>query len=145
MKAVVCSRYGSPDVLEIRDIPKPAAKDDEVLIKLRATTVTSADFRVRSGTVPRGFGILARLFLGFSGPRQPILGTELAGDVESVGRNVRRFKVGDPVFAFSGARMGCYVEYKSMREDGPLALKPARLSYEKRPRSRSAGRRHWRS
>jgi NADPH:quinone reductase-like Zn-dependent oxidoreductase len=130
VKAIVCSRYGPPDVLEIRDIPKPTPKDNEVLIKVRATTVTSGDFRVRSGILPRGFGVLAPLFLGFSGPRQSILGTELAGDIESVGSNVRRFKAGDPVFAFAGASMGCYVEYKVMPEDGPLAPKPANLSYE---------------
>jgi NADPH:quinone reductase-like Zn-dependent oxidoreductase len=130
VKAIVCRRYGSPDVLEITDIPKPEARNNEVLIRVRATTVTSGDWRVRSGIVPRGFGVLARLFLGFSGPRQPILGTELAGDIESVGRNVRRFKVGDPVFAATGARMGCYVEYKCLPEDGPLAPKPANLTYE---------------
>jgi NADPH:quinone reductase-like Zn-dependent oxidoreductase len=130
VKAIVCRRYGSPDVLEVRDVPKPTAKDDEILIKVRATTVTSGDWRVRSGTVPRGFGVLAPLALGISGPRQPILGTELAGDVESVGKNVRRFKVGDPVFAFTGTRMGCYVEYKCIPESGPVALKPANLTYE---------------
>jgi len=126
----VCRKYGPPDVLEITDIPKPEVKHNEVLIKVRATTVTSGDWRVRSGIVPRGFGMLARLFLGFSGPRQPILGTELAGDIEAVGRDVRRFKAGDPVFAFTGTRMGSYVEYKCLPEDGPLAPKPAHLSYE---------------
>ena len=126
----MCRKYGPPDVLEITDIPKPEVKHNEVLIKVRATTVTSGDWRVRSGIVPRGFGMLARLFLGFSGPRQPILGTELAGDIEAVGRDVRRFKAGDPVFAFTGTRMGSYVEYKCLPEDGPLAPKPAHLSYE---------------
>jgi NADPH:quinone reductase-like Zn-dependent oxidoreductase len=130
VKAVVCRKYGPPDVLEITDMPKPEAKANEVLIKVRATTVTSGDWRVRSGIVPRGFGMLARLFLGFSGPRQPILGTELAGDIEAVGRDVRRFKVGDSVFAFTGSKMGGYVEYKCLPEDGPLAPKPANLSYE---------------
>jgi NADPH:quinone reductase-like Zn-dependent oxidoreductase len=111
-------------------IPVTISGRHEVLIKVRATTVTSGDWRVRSGIVPRGFGMLARLFLGLSGPRQPILGTELAGDIEAVGRDVRRFKVGDPVFAFTGSRMGAYVEYKCLPEGGPLAPKPANLSYE---------------
>lgn len=130
MKAIFCRRYGPPDVLEIRDVPKPAPQDNQVLIKVRATTVTSGDWRVRSRILPRGFGVLAPLILGFRAPRQPILGTELAGDVEAVGRDVRRFKVGDPVFAFGGTGMGCYVEYKAVSEDGLIAPKPANLGYE---------------
>jgi NADPH:quinone reductase-like Zn-dependent oxidoreductase len=129
MKAIVCARYGPPDVLELKEVGKPAPRDHEVLIKIHATTVTSGDWRVRSLDVPVGFGLLARVALGLSGPRQPILGTELAGEVESVGAGVTRFKAGDQVFAFSGAGMGCHAEYKCMPEDGPVALKPANLTY----------------
>ncbi len=130
MKAITYSRFGSPEVLELKDIPKPSPKDHEVLIKVHATTVTAADWRARSLNVPKGFGLLVRFFFGFFRPRQPILGMELSGEIESVGKAVRRFKVGDPVFAFSGFRWGCYVEYKCVPEDGALALKPANLSYE---------------
>jgi NADPH:quinone reductase-like Zn-dependent oxidoreductase len=130
MRAVVYDKYGPPDVLRLAELPKPIPKDNEVLIKTRATTVTSGDWRVRSLEVPAGFGLLSRLALGISGPRQKILGSELAGQIESVGRNVTRFKAGDEVFAFPGLRMGSYVEYKCMPEDGPLALKPANLSFD---------------
>jgi NADPH:quinone reductase-like Zn-dependent oxidoreductase len=130
MKAIVYERYGPPDVLRIKEVPKPAPRDNEVLIEIRATTVTSGDWRVRSLDVPTGFGLISRLMFGVFGPRQPVLGTELAGDVEAVGKDVSRFKIGDPVFAFSGAGMGCYAEYKCMPEDGAVALKPANLTYD---------------
>lgn len=130
MKAIVYERYGPPEVLELREVAKPTPKDNEVLIKTYATTVTTGDWRVRSLNVPVGFGLIGRLVLGISRPRQPILGTELAGEIESVGKDVSKFKVGDQVFAFSGAGMGCHAEYKCMPEDGPVALKPANLTYD---------------
>lgn len=130
MKAYACTKYGPPEVLELRDVPTPTPKEDEVLIKVRATTVSSGDWRVRSGEVPRGFGFLLRLALGWSGPRQSILGTELAGDIEAVGKNVRSFRAGDAVLAFSGASMGCHAEYKVMRESAAVVPKPARLTYD---------------
>ena len=130
MKAVVYRRYGSPDVLELVDVPKPAPKDDEILIRVLATTVSVADWRARSLSVPPGFGPFARLVFGVFRPRQPILGTELAGEVAAVGKSVRNFKVGDQVFAFPGIGMGAHAEYKSMPENGAVALKPANLSYE---------------
>lgn len=130
MKAVVYEKYGPPEVLQLKEVDKPAPKDNEVLIKTHATTVTSGDWRVRSLNVPAGFGLITRLVFGVTKPRQPILGTELAGIVESVGKNVRKFKVGDHVFAFSDAAMGCHAEYKCMPEDGAMALKPANLTYE---------------
>jgi NADPH:quinone reductase-like Zn-dependent oxidoreductase len=105
-------------------------KDDEVLIKVRATTVTSGDWRVRSLTLPRGFRLLGRAAIGMFGPRQPILGTELAGDIEAVGKSVRTLKVGDAVLAFSGVAMGCHAEYKAMREGSAIVRKPANLTYE---------------
>jgi NADPH:quinone reductase-like Zn-dependent oxidoreductase len=130
MKAIVYERYGPPDVLELREIAKPTPKDNEVLIKVHATTVTSGDWRVRSLDLPVGFGLISRLVFGISKPRQPILGTELAGEVEAVGKDVSKFKAGDQVFATSGASMGCYAQYKCMAEDGAVALKPANLSYD---------------
>lgn len=130
MRAYVCTKYGPPEVLELRDVPKPVPKDDEVLIKVRATTVNSGDWRVRSRNVPPGFGLLVRLALGWSGPRQPILGTELAGDVEEVGKSVRAFRAGDAVVAFSGVGMGCHAEYKVIRESAAIVPKPARLTYD---------------
>lgn len=130
MKAVLYSRYGAPDVLELKEIPKPTPKDNEVLIKVRATTVTAADHRARACDTPRGFGLFAPLVFGVGKPRQPILGGELAGRIEAVGASVKQFKAGDDVFAFSGAGFGCYVEYKCMPEDGTLALKPPNLTHE---------------
>jgi NADPH:quinone reductase-like Zn-dependent oxidoreductase len=130
MKAVVYERYGPPDVLQFKDVEKPTPKRNEVLIKILATTVTSGDWRVRSLNVPAGFGLMMRLVFGVSKPRQPILGTELAGVVESVGEDVSLFKAGDAVFAFSDAGMGCYAEYKCMPQDGAIALKPANLRFE---------------
>ncbi len=129
MKAIVYERYGPPEVLQLREVDKPTPKDNEVLIKTYATTVTSGDWRVRSLNVPAGFGLIVRLVFGVLRPKQPILGTELAGVVETVGRDVRKFKVGNPVFAFSDTAMGCHAEYKCMPEDGPVALKPANLTY----------------
>ena len=130
MKAIVCSRYGSPDVLQVKELPKPVPADKEVLIKVHATTVTAGDWRVRSMDVPTGFRLLARLALGIRKPRQPILGTELSGEIEAVGKAVTRFEPGDQVFAFNDLRMGCHVEWKCMPEDGAVVAKPANLSHE---------------
>lgn len=130
MRAMVYEKYGAPEVLHLKELPKPVCDPHEVLIRSHATTVSSGDWRVRSLEVPAGFGLMARLALGVFGPRQPILGTELAGEIEAVGAGVSKFKVGDQVLAFSGVRMGCHVEYKTFSEDGALALKPANLSFD---------------
>ena len=130
MKAIVYERYGPPDVLQLKEVAKPTPKDNEVLIRTHATTVTSGDWRVRSLSIPVGFGFISRLVFGVTRPRQPILGTELAGDIESVGTAVRRFKVGDQVFAFSDIAMGCHAQYKCMPEAGAVALKPPNLTYD---------------
>lgn len=130
MKTVVCTQYGPPDVLQFREVEKPAPRNNEVLIKVLSTTVTSGDWRVRSLNVPAGFGLMMRFALGFRKPRQPVLGSELAGMVESVGRDVGKFHVGDLVFASADTDMGCYAEYKCMPEDGAVAHKPANLSVE---------------
>jgi NADPH:quinone reductase-like Zn-dependent oxidoreductase len=129
MKAAVCRRYGPPESLEIRDVPRPSPKDRELLIQVKATTVSSGDCRLRGANFPRGFGPLARLAFGWSGPRTPVLGTELSGVVEAVGRDVSRFKVGDHVIAFPGMRAGAHAEYCVMREDGAVVMKPANLSF----------------
>ena len=130
MKAIVYNEYGSPDVLQFKEVAKPAPNDSEVLIKTYATTVTSGDWRVRSLDMPFGFGLISRLVFGIFKPRKPILGTELAGEVVSVGKDVSKFKVGDQVFAFSGPGMGCHAEYKCMPEDGAVVKKPTNLTYD---------------
>jgi NADPH:quinone reductase-like Zn-dependent oxidoreductase len=113
MNAAVYRRYGPPEVVRIEDVPRPHLHSHEVLVRVRATTVTAGDSRLRSARVPRGFGILMRLGFGIFGPRQHILGWEFAGEVAAVGRSVSRFAVGDKVF---GARMGCHAEYVAVRE-----------------------------
>ena len=128
MKAVICTKYGPPEVLELREVAKPVPKDNEVLIKVFATTAHVGDTRIRGFRVPGGF--LAKLFLGFTKPKWPILGMELAGEIEAVGKDVTLFKKGDPVFALPGFGFGAYAEYKCMPEDGMLALKPANMSFE---------------
>lgn len=131
MKAVVYTKYGPPEVLHLTELVKPTPKDNEVLIKVYATTAHIGDTRMRSFTVPPGMWLFARLFLGVFGPKRQVLGMELAGDVESVGKNVTRFKPGDPVFAStSSVNFGGYAEYKCIPEDGMLAIKPNNLTYE---------------
>lgn len=130
MKAIVYHRYGGPEVVALAEVPKPVPSDSEVLIRIRASTVTTGDWRARSLTMPRGFKFLGRLVFGVFGPRQPILGTELAGVIEEIGRDVTSYQVGDEVFAFPGARYGSHAEYRTMPEDGLIARKPANLSFE---------------
>lgn len=129
MKAVVCTRYGPPEVLEIQEVPKPVPAASEILIRVRATTVTSGDWRIRSLEMPPGFGILARPIFGFTKPRQPILGSEVAGEVESVGARVSRFKPGDRVVAFAGTRMGCHAQFKVMAETGNVVALPEGIEF----------------
>lgn len=130
MKAMTYHIYGGPEVVTLSEVPKPEPKSNEVLIRVFATTVSSGDWRARSLSMPPGFAILGRLVFGLSGPRQPILGTELSGVVEQVGAAVSRFKVGDEVMAFLGGKFGCHAEYRAVPEDGLIAPKPANLSFE---------------
>ena len=130
MKAAVYERYGPPEVVTIKEVAKPTITDNEILIRVRATTVSSGDWRLRSLSVPFGLGLICRLMFGFFGPKKPILGSELAGDIEAVGKNVTKFKIGDAVFAFPGIGLGAHAEYRAMPADGAVALKPTNLSYE---------------
>ncbi len=130
MRAAVCRDYGPPENVRIETVEKPVPKADEVLIRIRATTVSSGDWRVRSLSVPRGMGLTVRAVFGFSRPRNPILGTELAGEIEAVGAGVSRFKVGNAVIGYPSFPNGCHAEYRTMRENDRIVPKPGSLSFE---------------
>ncbi len=130
MRSVVCTRYGPPEVLKVQEMPKPVPRDDEVLIRIHATTAHVGDARIRRFDVPAAGWLFARLFLGLTRPRRSILGMDLAGEVEEVGKDVTRFKVGDEVFGTPGFAFGCYAEYRCMAEDAVLAGKPSNMTFE---------------
>ncbi|MFJ7855610.1 NAD(P)-dependent alcohol dehydrogenase [Peribacillus frigoritolerans] len=130
MKAMVCTKYGSPDVLELKEVVKPTPKDNEILVKVHAATVASGDVRVRSFNSPFLLWLPMRMFLGLRKPRKPILGVELSGEIEDTGRNVTKFKKGDQIFAMTGMNFGAHAEYTCLPEDAPIAMKPANMTYE---------------
>ncbi|MBY0089778.1 NAD(P)-dependent alcohol dehydrogenase [Priestia aryabhattai] len=130
MKAMVCTKYGKPDVLQLQEVEKPIPKEKEILIKIYATTVTSGDCRVRSFNSPLLLWLPMRIVLGLRKPRKSILGVELAGEVEDVGKNVTRFKKGDQLFAMTGMKFGGYAEYICLPEKGTIAVKPENVTYE---------------
>ena len=131
MKAMVTTKYGGPEVLQIAERDKPTPQENEVLIRIHATTVSVGDVRMRSFDVPRGTWLIARLYLGFRKPKKDILGMEAAGEVETVGSDVTKFKVGDRVFASTfWTGLGGYAQYKCMPEDDMLGIIPENMSYE---------------
>jgi NADPH:quinone reductase-like Zn-dependent oxidoreductase len=129
MKAIVCTKYGSPDVLQLQEVEKPTPKNNEVLIKVHATTVTAGDCEARSFKFPILFWLPLRIMFGIIKPRRPILGQELAGEIESIGKEVTRFKKGDQIFAATLMRFGAYAEYVCLPDTYPV-LKPANMTYE---------------
>jgi NADPH:quinone reductase-like Zn-dependent oxidoreductase len=130
MKAIVCERFGPVDGLKISDIPTPSIKNHDILIRTHAASVTTADWRIRTMTMPFGFGLLGRLVFGITKPRFPVLGTDLSGEIVATGKDVQNFKVGDEVVCTSGMGFGCHAEFKSMPQTGMIVPKPKNLSHE---------------
>jgi len=142
MKAVVCTKYGPPEVLQLKEVGKPVPKDNEVLIKIHATAVTASDCIIRGFNMPGDhkfpvkqiMGIMMRFYVGFTKPKNPILGLVLSGEIESPGKDIKRFKAGDQVYGMTGYSFGGYAEYKCMNEKesktGCLAIKPNNMSHE---------------
>jgi NADPH:quinone reductase-like Zn-dependent oxidoreductase len=125
MKAICCLAYGPPETLQLKEVEKPFPKDDEILVRIFATAVNSGDVRIRKAEP-----WAVRLFFGFTRPRNPVLGGVLSGEVESVGKNVTLFKTGDNVFGSTGMSFGAYAEYKCLREDAILAIKPGNINHQ---------------
>jgi NADPH:quinone reductase-like Zn-dependent oxidoreductase len=130
MKAVICTMYGPPEVLQLREVDRPTPKGNEVLVKVHASAVTSSDCYVRGMNLPFLYRFAAGLALGFGKPRQPILGMVFAGEIESVGRNAAQFKRGDRVFGIDRFAFGAYAEYKTMPKNGVIAAAPSSVTYE---------------
>lgn len=130
MKAIICPKYGPPEVLEIHEVDKPTLKNNEILVKIMSTTVNSGDVRVRALRVEGFMKIVMRFVLGFSKPRQPILGTVFSGIVENVGSQVSDFKIGDHVFGATGFKFGTYAEYITVNEKSAVIIMPKNASFD---------------
>lgn len=138
MNAIVYTEFGPPEVLQLNEVEKPAPRDNEILVRVRATPVSFGDVLVRDLKavtpkkfhMPLLFWLFAKIYFGFRKPKITVLGSEFAGDIASVGKDVKRFKVGDAVFGYRGPRMGAYAEYLCMAENGVVAPKPANMTYE---------------
>ena len=138
MKAIICEKYGPPEVLQLKEVEKPTPRDDEILIRVYATPVSYGDIMVRNFknmplskfNMPLPLWLPTRIFFGITKPRINILGSEFAGEIEATGKDVKRFKVGDQVFGYLGQKMGAYAEYLSMPEDRCVAIKPDNMTYE---------------
>jgi len=134
MKAIICTKYGPPEVLKIKEVEKPIPKDNEVCIKIYASAVTASDVFIRGSQLPIQFWLPMRLYIGLTKPRKSIIGLVLSGEIESVGKDIKRFKTGNQVYGVTGFGLGCYAEYKCMQETdsthGCLALKPEAITHE---------------
>jgi len=130
MKAIVYTEYGSPDVLQLKEVEKPTPRDNEVLIRLYATTVTAGDCELRSFKIPLFIWLPLRLYMGLRKPRKHILGQELAGEIEVIGKDVKLLRKGDQIFAATGFSFGAYAEYVCLPEKGVLAIKPSNMTCE---------------
>jgi len=130
MKAIVYTKYGPPDVLELKEVEKPTPKDNEVLVKVHAATVTAGDCELRRFDISILFWLFVRIMFGLRKPRKKILGQELAGEIVSVGKEVTQFKKGDSIFAATEMRLGAYAEYACLPSTYAMAIKPANMSYE---------------
>ncbi len=134
MKAYICTKYCPPEVLKLKEVPKPIPKDDELCVEIFASAVTASDIYIRSSNIPLRFKIPMRLLIGIRKPRKSILGLVFSGQVHAVGKHIKRFKPGDEVFGLTGFRLGTYAEYLCMKEadskQGCIAFKPNNVSYE---------------
>ncbi len=130
MKAIAWTKYGTPDVLQLKDFDKPSPKDNEVIIKIHASSITAGDCRLRALKVPMGFWLLTRLAFGLIKPRRPIIGMELSGEIESLGKDVTLFKKGDEVYGTTGIRLGANAEYICLSENSALVKKPNDISHD---------------